>query len=93
MNTIHRSNELSGDSFKQRAERSRSRTAISERQVEILKAVFNVNELPSKEVRVRLEKETGLPLEVIRVWFKNRRREKKYREQKKTGVEFWEEHW
>nr|CAI5842188.1 unnamed protein product [Callosobruchus analis] len=91
---LHVVTGLSYKVIQQRAERIiRSRTTISEQQVEILKAVFNVNQLPSKEVRVRLEKETGLPLEVIRVWFKNRRREKKYREQKKTGVEFWEEHW
>nr|CAI5854439.1 unnamed protein product [Callosobruchus analis] len=57
----------------------RNRTVISKKQVEVLQAVFDVNPFPSKDIRTRLEKVTGLPMRVIRVWFQNRRREKKYK--------------
>ncbi|CAH1964174.1 unnamed protein product [Acanthoscelides obtectus] len=58
---------------------TRNRTVISKKQVEVLQAVFDVNPFPSKDIRTRLEKVTGLPMRVIRVWFQNRRREKKYK--------------
>lgn len=62
-----------------------ARTVIDKQQTEILQAVFEVNMFPSKAIKARLEKVTGLPQRVIRVWFQNKR--SKYNKQRLKGKE------
>lgn len=50
-----------------------ARTIIDKQKTEILQAVFDVNMFPSKAIKERLEKVTGLPQRVISVWFQNKR--------------------
>lgn len=50
-----------------------NRTLITKQQTEILQGVFNVNQFPSKVIKGRLGKVTGLPLKTITNWFNNKR--------------------
>ena len=47
------------------------RTKISEPQLEILKQNFDISNLPSEEKYIALSQQTGLPVKVIKHWFRN----------------------
>ncbi|KAL4647446.1 homeobox protein MIXL1-like [Arapaima gigas] len=57
--------------------RSRSRTVFTESQTQQLELLFGRTEYPTPDEREELARSTGLPHEVIRVWFKNRRARRK----------------
>ena len=47
------------------------RTTIKAKQLEILKTAFSQTPKPTRHIREQLAKETGLPMRVIQVGFKN----------------------
>ena len=47
------------------------RTKISEPQLEILKQNFDISNLPNEERYVSMSEQTGLPIKVIKHWFRN----------------------
>ena len=51
----------------------RPRTTISAKQLESLKAAYQISPKPSRHVREQLSQETGLEIRVVQVWFQNRR--------------------
>ncbi|CAG9831541.1 unnamed protein product [Diabrotica balteata] len=55
----------------------RSRTCINKEQAKILQDAFDKNQFVDNQTQINLEQITGLPGKVIKVWFQNRRREKK----------------
>ena len=57
--------------------KSKTRTSITPQQLEVLMAVYNREQRPSKLVREDLMAKTGLEMKVIQVWFQNRRSKEK----------------
>lgn len=51
----------------------RPRTTITAKQLETLKAAYQISPKPSRHVREQLSQETGLEIRVVQVWFQNRR--------------------
>uniref|UniRef100_A0A1I7S1Y2 LIM/homeobox protein Lhx1 n=1 Tax=Bursaphelenchus xylophilus TaxID=6326 RepID=A0A1I7S1Y2_BURXY len=51
----------------------RVRTVLSEKQLQILKHMYQLNQRPDTSTKEKLVAETGLSQRVIRVWFQNKR--------------------
>ena len=51
----------------------RPRTTITAKQLDTLKAAYQISPKPSRHVREQLSQETGLEIRVVQVWFQNRR--------------------
>lgn len=51
----------------------RPRTTITSKQLEVLKAAYNLSSKPTRHTREQLSQETALDMRVIQVWFQNRR--------------------
>merc|ERR1712020_563225 len=49
----------------------RARTRISDDQLKILRSNFDINNSPSEEALNKMAQQTGLPLKVIKHWFRN----------------------
>ena len=49
----------------------RARTRISDDQLKILRANFDINNSPAEETLNKMSAQTGLPLKVIKHWFRN----------------------
>jgi len=49
----------------------RARTRISDDQLKILRKHFDINNSPTEEALLEMENESGLPLKVIKHWFRN----------------------
>merc|ERR1712223_153592 len=49
----------------------RARTRISDEQLKILRANFDINNSPSEDTLNKMSAQTGLPLKVIKHWFRN----------------------
>ena len=49
----------------------RARTRISDEQLKILRANFDINNSPAEETLNKMSAQTGLPLKVIKHWFRN----------------------
>merc|ERR1711956_11765 len=49
----------------------RARTRISDDQLKILRANFDINNSPAEETLNKMAAQTGLPLKVIKHWFRN----------------------
>nr|CAI5842187.1 unnamed protein product [Callosobruchus analis] len=62
------------------------RTILLKDQIALMKAVYDVNQNPSKEVKERLVKATGLPIKVIKIWFQNRRQKSRKEMQEAEAV-------
>ena len=52
-------------------EGKRARTRISDDQLKILRANFDINNSPTEETLNKMSQQTGLPLKVIKHWFRN----------------------
>ncbi|CAF4416588.1 unnamed protein product, partial [Adineta steineri] len=55
----------------------RSRTTVTQKQLEILKKVYTTSIKPGRHIRESLAKDTGLDIRVVQVWFQNRRAKEK----------------
>uniref|UniRef100_A0A5K3ELX3 Homeobox domain-containing protein n=1 Tax=Mesocestoides corti TaxID=53468 RepID=A0A5K3ELX3_MESCO len=66
----------------ERRPQARSRTAFTQKQINMLEREFELGHYPEHSTRERLSNETGLPESRIQVWFANRRA--KYRKESKT---------
>ena len=64
-------NTTSSTSSSTEASQKQPRTKISEQQLEILKQNFDISNLPSEERYVAISQQTGLPVKVIKHWFRN----------------------
>ena len=53
------------------AEGKRARTRISDDQLKILRSNFDINNSPTEETLNKMAQQTGLPLKVIKHWFRN----------------------
>nr|CAH7735828.1 unnamed protein product [Callosobruchus chinensis] len=62
------------------------RTVLLKDQIALMKAVYDVNQNPSREVKDRLVKGTGLPMKVIKIWFQNRRQKSRKEKQEAETV-------
>merc|ERR1712079_456787 len=49
----------------------RARTRISDDQLKILRANFDINNSPTEDTLNKMAQQTGLPLKVIKHWFRN----------------------
>ncbi|CAF4194012.1 unnamed protein product [Rotaria magnacalcarata] len=55
----------------------RSRTTVTQKQLEVLKQVYNTSPKPARNLRASLATEIGLDMRVVQVWFQNRRAKEK----------------
>lgn len=59
------------------SKKTKPRTSITPKQLEVLTQAYNEDQHPSKQVREELVASTGLEMKVIQVWFQNRRSKEK----------------
>lgn len=55
----------------QAQQQKRARTRISDEQLRILRAYFDINNSPTEEQLMEMSEKSGLPLKVIKHWFRN----------------------
>ncbi|UYV83738.1 hypothetical protein LAZ67_23002401 [Cordylochernes scorpioides] len=53
------------------AQQKRARTRISDDQLKILRTYFDINNSPTEEQLIEMSEKSGLPLKVIKHWFRN----------------------
>ena len=61
------------DMHTSKGNQKRPRTRFTAKQLECLKAAYQISPKPSRLVKQQLSHETGLKISVVRVWFQNRR--------------------
>ncbi|XP_076350372.1 zinc finger homeobox protein 3-like [Tachypleus tridentatus] len=59
------------EQYLQTQQQKRARTRINDDQLKILKTYFNINNSPSEEQLKEMSVKSGLPLKVIKHWFRN----------------------
>ncbi|UYV84163.1 hypothetical protein LAZ67_X001373 [Cordylochernes scorpioides] len=52
-------------------QQKRARTRINDEQLKILRAYFDINNSPTEEQLIEMSEKSGLPLKVIKHWFRN----------------------
>lgn len=53
------------------AQQKRARTRINDEQLKILRTYFDINNSPTEEQLIEMSEKSGLPLKVIKHWFRN----------------------
>ena len=68
---IMQQQSVGGGAASQQQDSKRARTRISDDQLKILRSNFDINNSPSEEALNKMAQQTGLPLKVIKHWFRN----------------------
>lgn len=68
---MHHQQQSAAAAAAQAQQQKRARTRINDEQLKILRTYFDINNSPTEEQLIEMSEKSGLPLKVIKHWFRN----------------------
>lgn len=68
---MHQQQSAAAAAAAQAQQQKRARTRINDEQLKILRTYFDINNSPTEEQLIEMSEKSGLPLKVIKHWFRN----------------------